>query len=160
MSRILVDDHRELDELLDAAFSAIDGGDRAAALANVDLFWARLAMHIRAEHLHLFPAISDSAGTGEVSAEAAREKLEILKDDHNFFMRELIAAIKELRLENCDLAAVRRTIEPVAELLIEHNAIEETEVYGWAGEWLGEAEYAALQTSMRRELANLPPRFR
>ncbi len=39
--------------------SALHAGDVEASHTGLDLFWARLAVHIRAEHLQLFPAIID-----------------------------------------------------------------------------------------------------
>ena len=55
--RLLAEDHAALGELLRAFLTQLDEGDTAGAFVHLDLFWARLAMHIRAENLHLFPAI-------------------------------------------------------------------------------------------------------
>jgi hypothetical protein len=54
-SRRLADDHAALDEVLRQLQEPLDTADVAASHAQLDLFWARLAVHIRAEHLHLFP---------------------------------------------------------------------------------------------------------
>ena len=52
--------------------------------------WARLAVHIRTEHLHLFPAIARRVN-------AAERAIDRLRADHDFFMRELAQAIAILR---------------------------------------------------------------
>jgi len=56
-SQRLVDDHIALDEVLKQLKEMLTGGDIEASHARLDLFWARLAVHIRAEHLHLFPVV-------------------------------------------------------------------------------------------------------
>src|SRR6266496_959278 len=56
-SRRLADDHLALDEALRQFRETLDTGDIEASHARLDLFWARLAVHIRAEHLHLFPVV-------------------------------------------------------------------------------------------------------
>lgn len=55
-SQRLADDHGALDEVLSQLWKALDTGDVLVSHDKLDLFWARLAVHIRAEHLHLFPA--------------------------------------------------------------------------------------------------------
>jgi hypothetical protein len=58
MNNLLASDHDELDELLDKLFASFDAsGSVEQIYQKLDLFWARLAVHIRAEHLHLFPLI-------------------------------------------------------------------------------------------------------
>ena len=48
---LLVHDHLDLKELLVRVVAALKGVDAVAAFDLLDRFWARLAMHIRAEHL-------------------------------------------------------------------------------------------------------------
>lgn len=56
MNYPLADDHSEMDALLEEFFDALCCADVELIYQTLDFFWARLAMHIRAEHLHLFPA--------------------------------------------------------------------------------------------------------
>ena len=65
MKDLLISDHLELDTILGQLFSALDKGAAGEVYQNLDFFWARLAMHIRAEHLHLFPAILKAARNAE-----------------------------------------------------------------------------------------------
>lgn len=160
MSKVLVDDHAELDQLLEGAFAAIETGNASVVFDRVDLFWARLAMHIRAEHLHLFPAILNAVREDATDLrERAERKINELQDDHNFFMRELLSAIKILRGPETDLTEIRKLLKNTRRRLDPHNAIEETEVYGWAEKFLDPADNVELQAAMQRELENLPPRF-
>jgi len=57
MNDLLGHDHTDLGESLSELFAALNAGDVEKSYERLDMFWARLAMHIRAEHLHLFPAI-------------------------------------------------------------------------------------------------------
>jgi hemerythrin-like domain-containing protein len=54
---LLAHDHSDLDELLAEFFRMLTLGNVSESFEKLDLFWARLAMHIRAEHLHLFPTL-------------------------------------------------------------------------------------------------------
>ena len=54
---LLGKDHKQLDRLLGAVRAALEGENCVEAFQTLDLFWARLAMHIRAENLHLFPSV-------------------------------------------------------------------------------------------------------
>jgi hypothetical protein len=60
MPDLLERDHEELDGVLGELLLALDHGERDESFARLDLLWARLAIHIRAEHLCLFPAILDA----------------------------------------------------------------------------------------------------
>ena len=90
---VLSDDHREVDLLLADALENLRLGNGLEAFQALDLFWARLAMHIRAEHLHLFPAVLN---TSHPDSEVP-QTLEALRRDHDFFMHELADAIKAMR---------------------------------------------------------------
>lgn len=171
----LADDHTELDALLDKVFDALKTADVERTYKSLDFFWARLAMHIRAEHLHLFPAIIKAIETQAAenyspvpSLTEALNAINDLQSDHNFFIRELLAIIKLLRKlrENKtkadfskEISDVREIITSVKRRLKKHNQTEETKVYLWAYALLGQAECAALSERMQREITNLPPRF-
>lgn len=170
---LLAHDHSELDAALAGLVSALAEGDAARSLERLDLFWARLAMHIRAENIHLFPALLRTVEASRRSTRAAgpAEPEEIqtivarLRDDHDFFMNELTAALKQLRaLCRSDqpgaLREVREKIDAVSRRLDAHNALEESRVYRWAALLLDPPEQMALNENIRRELENLPPRFR
>jgi hypothetical protein len=174
---LLGHDHSELDELLAAFFAATEKYDLEASFRALDIFWARLAIHIRAEHLHLFPTLLAAAEKTEPRAkeeasapspQVVQETIARLRTDHDFFMRELTAAIAQLRKQrgrageatSAAIADVERKARTVDERLRMHNALEETEVYRWAEELLAETDCADLNARMNRELANLPERLR
>jgi iron-sulfur cluster repair protein YtfE (RIC family) len=123
-------DHAELDQLLDSVIQLF-GSSVAVAYQQLDLFWARLAIHIRAEHLHLFPKIEEltksSSEFGDLLAD--------LRHDHDFFMNELARAIKQLR-DRSDEAetydAVSDILQRVRDRLAIHNKIEEERIYSLA----------------------------
>ncbi len=58
---VMTDDHSELGRLIDDLLAALDEGNKALGFERLDLLWARLAVHIRAEHLCLFPSILDAS---------------------------------------------------------------------------------------------------
>ena len=99
----LADDHSEIDVLLEEFFDTLRFADVELMYKSLDFFWARLAMHIRAEHLHLFPAITNAIETQAAennspvpSLTEALNAINALQSDHNFFMRELLSAIKKI----------------------------------------------------------------
>jgi hypothetical protein len=172
-STLLAHDHSELDAALAALVAALAEGDAARSLEHLDLFWARLAVHIRAENIHLFPVLlrAAEASRGSAPAAGAPEPKEIrnlvaqLRDDHDFFMSELTAAVKQLRAlsrsgQPDGLREVREKIDAVSRRLDTHNALEESRVYHWAAVLLDPPEQIALNESIRQELENLPSRFR
>src|SRR5512132_3374750 len=173
-SRRLADDHSALDEVLSGLSKALDTADVDASHARLDLFWAQLAIHIRAEHLHLFPAIIKGLSkTPDDQAVAptrneGQQAIERLRGDHDFFMHELARAIgilrelvhnKDLRTVDEGMRVVREAVLEVQNRLIIHNELEESQVYRWAKTILNEEEQAELATRISVELANLPPRF-
>src|SRR5207253_9357617 len=121
---------------------------------KLDYLWARLAVHIRAEHLHLFPALiaatvarEDRVEDGAPSAKEVRVAVERLREDHDFFMRELAWAVSAAReaardatLDRERLTRIGGKVSAVAERLDEHNRLEELEVYLWPEALLGRAE--------------------
>ena len=172
---LLAEDHDALGKLLNALLAALDQRDSPAAFARLDLFWARLAMHIRAEHVHLFPAILRAldGGNGKRVDETttlpeAREAIAQLRSDHDFFMHELADAIKIMRDCRTDgggdstiaIESVSQMIATVRDRLEVHNKLEEDIVYRWPARLLETVEQAALEVRIRGELKNLPPRFR
>jgi hypothetical protein len=174
-NKLLASDHDELDALLKKLFEALGTGEVEQIYQSLDICWARLAMHIRAEHLHLFPSILRAAadqnqniGTGKIpSAVGIQNTIEQLQSDHNFFMREFSNAIKQMRElrgnERSDkskcLVSIEEKILDVSSRLRAHNELEESDVYQWAVALLNPAELAALNAQIQRELDNLPPRF-
>lgn len=170
----LKQDHAELDGLLRQLNAALESNDVARIYATLDLFWARLAMHIRAEHLHLFETIlravnqkRGALGDNAPPVEEAEKTIEQLREDHNFFMLELSRAVAVVRgllaSPEADvtepLQNVRKGIHAVQQRLIKHNEIEENGVYLWTRALLSEAEQSELAALVRKELENTPPRF-
>jgi len=173
-SRQLADDHGALTEVLKQLQEPLDTAEVAASHAQLDLFWARLAVHIRAEHLHLFPAVinglsntTDDQTVGPTLNEV-RPAVERLRADHDFFMHQLAQAVSILGelAKTTDRGAVDEVMRTVRAAILEvdkrltiHNALEETQIYRWATTILNEQEQADLATRINAELANRPPRF-
>lgn len=171
---LLGNDHAALDKLLRTLFVALDKAQIPAVFEHLDFFWARLAMHIRAENLHLFPAIlsrleDTKSQVKDLPRPAdALEAIAQLQADHDFFMHELAAAIKAVRRLKEDgqaesashtLDEVRASITAISKRLETHNRIEEELVYGLPAKVLTPSEQRALTAGIERELQNLPPRF-
>lgn len=164
---LLADDHSQLAGMLDEIFAALQNGDQVRSFAELDMFWARLAMHIRAEHVHLFPALLKTVLTDNVATQSVEMVIERLRADHNFFMGELAETIKTMReipRENDggslpNLAAVKERLENVGRRLVIHNDIEESQIYPLADLVLVPDEAARIRGNMKRELEKLPPRF-
>src|SRR5437763_10360911 len=99
----LEEDHRSLDTLVAQLCDALEECDVKGSFARLDLVWARLAVHIRAEHLCLFPALLDAARQPSTSAEdvacfdEAQSVINQLRLDHDFFMVELARAVNTMR---------------------------------------------------------------
>jgi Hemerythrin HHE cation binding domain len=172
---LLADDHAEVDDLFRELWREFDGAGRERGVfERLDYLWARLAVHVRAEHLHLFPALlAASAGRqGEGTDDAptpgeVRAAVERLRQDHDFFMRELagaVSAARELAAQDGPpdrerLLQIRVRASAVAERLAVHNRTEEERVYLWPMALLTESELDAVREGMKREIENLPPRF-
>jgi len=154
----LSDDHDSVGEVLKQLLTALDDKDVPTIYAKLDLLWARLAVHIRAEHLHLFPAVTKHLAE-------AQAVVEDLRTDHDFFMRELARAIGILRelsgrtSDETKLAAVREAVVEIEKRLATHNDIEEKKVYRWSSTILTETERSELLARINVELENRPPRF-
>jgi hypothetical protein len=174
MTKLLVDDHGEVDALFRDLWREFDGGGARGVFERLDYLWARLAVHIRAEHLHLFPALlaasegrrPEEAGDAPATEEV-RLAVERLREDHDFFMRELAGAVNAAReLAGQDgppdleqLRQIRGRAAAVGERLVEHNRLEEQLVYHWPEALLDRAELETLRAGILREIENLPPRF-
>jgi hypothetical protein len=158
----LSDDHHVVSEVLEQLLTALENKDVQTSYARLDLFWARLAVHIRAEHLHLFPAVMAK------DLNEAQTLIESLRADHDFFMHELARAIGVLRQlpqtivttsDEAKLAGVAATVRQIEERLATHNEIEENQIYRWSSTILNESEQLELLARINAELENRPPRF-
>lgn len=152
----LSDDHDAVNELLKQLLTALDNKEIQTSYARLDLLWARLAVHIRAEHLHLFPAIASKLTE-------AQPVIDKLRTDHDFFMKELARAIGILRelpeSDESKLADVNDAVRQIEKRLATHNEIEENQIYRWATTILTEPEQLELLARINAELENGPPRF-
>lgn len=163
MFQRLPDDHQFVGEVLKQLLTALDNKDVETSYAKLDLLWARLAVHIRAEHLHLFPAVinrlTKSLDGVVPDLSEAQAVVEHLRADHDFFMRELARAIGVLREHNeASLAAVGDAVREIDRRLASHNEIEENQIYRWST-ILTEPEQAELLARINAEIQNRPPRF-
>ena len=159
-AELLTRDHTQLDQLLDDLIRSLTQEDGPEILGRLDWFWARLAMHIRAEHLHLFPQIL-AAVENEPQQTKLREAIAKLRDDHDFFMKSLARAVKLTRasLDHETPVEVRDLILTVRQRLAGHNELEEAGVYGLTKTHLSGEQQQLLFEAMQRELENIPPRF-
>lgn len=169
MNQLLTSDHRELDVLLEQLYSALDSEVSTDIFERLDIFWARLAMHIRAEHLRLFPAVlaaAHSSSDPSVSEDSIKLTLSQLQREHDFFIRELAYAIRLSRdlvvakkRPKQTVANIRRIVVGVNELLESHNMVEESQVYVIAEELIPKSAKKEITASIQNELNFLPPRF-
>ena len=171
-ARVLADDHSEVDTLIGDLLSALDEGDKSKAFARLDMLWARLAVHIRAEHLCLFPSVLEanfSDTSSGLTYQEAQRAIDQLHLDHDFFMDVLGTTVNTMRNQgdasgheavSKQLREVRHSVVELWSRLAKHNQSEEDHVYKWVNVLLDEAQRSALMTRIRRELENLPPRFR
>jgi len=157
----LLDDHHTVSRLLKQLLTALDNKDIQTSYSRVDLLWARLAVHIRAEHLHLFPAIASKVSE-------AQPAIDRLRADHDFFMSELARAVGILSelsqrdiTANADakLSAVGNAVREIERRLGSHDEIEENQIYRWSSVILTEPEQVELLARINAELDNHPPRF-
>lgn len=166
-SEQLIDDHAAVDKILTQIKSALRSKDLEVAHARLDLFWAKLAVHIRAEHLHLFPAVLRVVNDGSAPSPAeAQTSISQLRRDHDFFTHELARAVeitRQLLTERSDLEEglnnVKNIVSEVESRLVKHNESEESHIYNWATTLLNPEEQATLATQITAELRKHPPRF-
>lgn len=172
--RSLKTDHEILEEMLNQLKIQLGKPDLPWAFETLDLFWASLAVHIRAENICLFPAILNAPrerfgpANGLLEYDDAKATIEQLRNDHNYFMSQLGQAMKELRglmirpedypLE-VTVTDLRKRIGSVGDLLRRHNTIEEEKVYLWPPQLLDDDSFERLQQGLRTEIENVPARF-
>ena len=161
VSQQLIDDHAAVDKVLQQCLTALRDSDLELAYNKLDLFWARLAVHIRAEHLHLFPTVLSSLE----NAEEAQAVVAELRRDHDFFMHELAVAIEVMRelpkqpVVAEGLSKVTKIVLEVQQRLVKHNELEENQIYRWATTFLNSEQQANLATLITTELQKRPSRF-
>ena len=168
---VLTDDHAKIDTLTGDLLAALEEGDKLKVFALLDLLWARLAVHIRAEHLCLFPSILganfSNTATGP-TYEEAQGVIDQLRLDHEFFMRELGKRVNTMRkqrdasdneLVSKQFRKVRCSVVEIQTRLVKHNQSEENHVYKWVNVLLNKAERLVLVARIMRELENIPARF-
>ena len=174
-SERLAADHVALGRLLKELKTALSNDDVAVSYAKVDLFWAKLAVHIRAEHLHLFPSVLNAvtrADDDKVFVAAmlpeTQSAIERLRSDHDFFMKQLADAVEIARsLVNASeeavtgkgLNAIKEIVFQIEQRLEDHNHVEEGHIYRLSGIVLSRAEQLDLAQLITSELEKRPPRF-
>jgi hypothetical protein len=169
---LLEHDHASLGQLLTELDAEMAKPNIARAFELLDLLWARLAVHIRAEHLHLFPALTEApasrfTGEGGLPTFAeAQNVLAHLRSDHDVFMKELALMMKAMgamignQLANVEeVEDWRQRLTKIADRLEAHNLLEEHQVYTWPTLLFDQPKLAALRARIAHELNNLPPRF-
>ncbi len=169
---LLEDDHSSLDQLLIELNAELIKPDINRAFELLDLFWARLAVHIRAENVHLFPALANAdpslfSGRGSLpSFEEAQSLLLRLRSDHDFFMKELAQIVKIMReiiagqqTRLKEVKEIRQRMTIIKKRLEAHNRLEEEQVYIWPSLIFDDPTVIGLTKRLQRELENLPTRF-
>jgi hypothetical protein len=173
VSEQLVNDHASLGEVLKQLQTALRGSDLEFAHSKLDLFWARLAVHIRAEHLHLFPVVlsgleNSARNASAPSLDEAQKVVAELRRDHDFFMHELARAVEIMRemsmvsdqhVRQEGLNNVSNIVLAVEQRLAKHNEVEERQIYRWATTVLSFEEQANLLNQITTELEKRPARF-
>jgi hypothetical protein len=170
--RSLKGDHEVLDGMLNQLVIQLGKPDLPWAFESLDLFWASLAIHIRAENICLFPAILNAprdrfGKRGVPSYEEARAIIEQLKNDHNFLMTQLGDSMKGLRAMilhpeysvGISISELRDRIATVGDRLYKHKAVEEEKVYLWPAVLLNEDSLEQLNAGVATEIQNMPSRF-
>jgi len=169
---LLETDHESLAHLLTELDAELAKANMARTFELLDLFWARLAVHIRAENLHLFPTLANApaslfSGRGSLpTSEEVQSVLAHLRSDHDFFMKELALIIKAMRRISAsqpasveEVGELRQHLTIIAKRLETHNRLEEKRAYTWPTLLFDEQELATLRARIAHELENLPPRF-
>jgi len=163
-----------LGEILDQLKIQLTKPDLPLAFETLDLLWASLAVHIRAENICLFPAVLNAPRNkfGESNNmpdfEQVKATVDDLRSDHNHFMSELGVAMKEMRSlivhpEHYSVAGVvavlRRRLDNLEELLERHNEKEEELIYLWPSLLLDDESLSQLELGLVTQIENMPPRF-
>jgi hypothetical protein len=169
---LLEPDHESLGHLLTGLQAELAKPDIRRGFELLDLFWARLAVHIRAENLHLFPALANASCALFTERqrlptfETAQNVLRQLRSDHDFFMKELAQIVRTMRelvansqTNRKELEQVRRRLSVLAKRLEIHNQVEEEQAYTWPKLLFDDQATVEIGERLRHELENLPPRF-
>lgn len=151
LAGLLAEDHREIDSRLEEARKAVADRLQGEALRALDWIWMRLAVHIRAEHKVLFPALAEARPD-------LRTALQTLREDHDFFMATLAMTVSTLKGARVDWASVASAVEAVHRRLESHNALEEARIYPQVHH-LPDGQRKTLAAEATRELADLPSRY-
>jgi hypothetical protein len=171
LESLLAQDHVSLDQLLTELDAALTKPGNPQVFELLDLFWARLAIHIRAENVRLFPALANAPADrltgkdGRPTADEVERLLARLRSDHDFFIGELGRMIKGLRgneggvMQTEAVEALRTSLRGVRKRLEDHNRLEENHVYLWPALLFDDEALATLSDQVQGELQNLPPRF-
>jgi len=117
----------------------------------LDRIWIRLAVHIRAEHKGLFPLL------GTARPDLLGE-LGVLREEHNFFMATLAAAVKAMKSPAPDFPAAITALDAVERRLIPHDRSEEEGIYFMADQIPLDQRRRILEI-IERELTFLPDRY-
>ena len=168
----LEDDHVSLRQLLAGLEAELATNEFNNAYKALDFFWARLAVHIRAEHLHLFPALESAPAAlfakdnNLPTRNEAQNLIARLRSDHDFFMKELATMIKIMReiaerkrASPNEAEDLRERLAAITKRLEDHNQLEEKEAYLWPALLFDEPTVASLNERLQHELEKLPPRF-
>jgi iron-sulfur cluster repair protein YtfE (RIC family) len=168
-AKVLQQDHREIDELMAAVTESLDAGDYEGSRQTLDLFWARLAVHIRAEHLVLFPVVTEAIANEEVDEQfaALSDVINGLRSDHDHFMYELAGVIKLMgSIDPADggkrrrMGKVRERLGTVREQLARHNRIEEETLYPLESLLSRGRDVVKVTERLKAQLENMPARFK
>lgn len=151
LTNLLSSDHEEIDRLISLALMSIDSGLAADACVALDRIWIRLAVHIRAEHKVVFPALAETHSD-------LRAPLQTLHEDHDYFMASLAGSVKSMHGPSPDFASARTAVEVLKLRLAAHNALEEGGVYPLVDK-LPREQLTPILDQVARELAFLPPRY-
>ncbi len=171
VKELLENDHREINDLFGRAMQALDGGRPSTAHNRLDLFWMRLAVHIRAEHKALFPRFEALRSRPDHPAAGRGKEFETtvqsLRREHDEFMltlSESVATLKKVR-RGADakevaakISAVKDRLTGLSERLSRHNIEEESTVYPLIDAWESPASAEALHRQLTAELQRLPSR--
>lgn len=166
----LKSDHETLEELLSDLIRLLKKPDIQWAFELLDLFCAKLTVHICAENVCLFPAILGApadafSGDNVPSREEVKATIERLKSDHMFFIEELGQAVKLMRplLDEQPseetreiLHSVLKATAAVAIRMAHHQEIEEKNIYRWTQLLLTFDEMSLLEAGVVESLSSLP----
>ena len=148
----LTADHQAMEPLILEAEKALASAVAGAAFTALDRLWMRLAVHIRAEHKGVFPALGSARPD-------LMDELGTLRQDHDFFMATLAVVVRGMESPAPDFAKAGAMLEAVRTRLVSHNALEEGVIYMMADQLPPDACGQVVEV-IARELAFLPGRYR